>query len=87
MRPAGPREKKFEERAAEKGYARASVLFDGHVVEKARLADALEEALDGWEYAASYKGDYLRNKHGDAEDIARLRALLAEADEAAGRSP
>lgn len=29
-------------------------------------------------YAASYKLDYHRKKHGDDEDIARLRKLLGE---------
>lgn len=48
------------------------------ILSKARLLDALEEALNGWEYAASYKSDFLRKKHGDAEDIARLRKLLEE---------
>lgn len=43
-----------------------------------QLADALKEALDGWEDAANYKGDYLAKKHGDAEDIARLRKLLED---------
>jgi hypothetical protein len=41
-----------------------------------RLTKALGEALDGWEYAAPYKGEYLAEKHGDSEDIARLRALI-----------
>ena len=40
------------------------------------LKEALEEALDGWEYAAQYKGEYFIKKHGDSEDIARLRKLL-----------
>lgn len=43
-----------------------------------QLLDALDEAIDGWEYAASYKGAFLAKKHGDAEDIARLRKLLEE---------
>lgn len=43
------------------------------------LARALEEALEAWEYAAKYKGEYLADKHGDFEDIARLRALLRRA--------
>jgi hypothetical protein len=40
------------------------------------LRAALKDALDGWEYAANYKGEYLARKHGDAEDIAELRTLL-----------
>jgi hypothetical protein len=44
------------------------------------LAAALKEALDGWEDAAQYKGEFLMKKHGDAEDIARLRALLPAED-------
>ena len=46
------------------------------------LRAALEEALDGWEYAAQYKGEYFVKKHGDTEDIARLRKLLDEDKEA-----
>ena len=41
------------------------------------LEQALREALDGWEDAAQYKGGYLSTKHGDADDIARLRAAFA----------
>ncbi len=33
----------------------------------------LIEMLCGWEEGAAYKGDYLRNKHGDTEQIAKLR--------------
>jgi DNA-directed RNA polymerase subunit RPC12/RpoP len=54
-------------------------LRDAHaagVVEVERLRAALAEALDGWEYAAKYKSAFLATKHGDAADIARLRALL-----------
>ena len=43
----------------------------------ADLAAELEEALDGWEEGAQYKGEYLRDKHGDAEGIAKGRAVLA----------
>lgn len=46
----------------------------------AALRSALAEALDGWADAANYKGDYLRDKHGDVEDIARLRALLGDSE-------
>ena len=44
----------------------------------AELDAALSEALDGWEDAAAYKGDYLRDKHGDLGGITRLRAVRAK---------
>ena len=47
--------------------------------EVAALRAALTEALEGWEYAAQYKGEYFIKKHGDADDITRLRALLTPA--------
>lgn len=40
------------------------------------LREALETALDQWEYNASYKSDFLVKKHGDREEIAELRKLL-----------
>lgn len=40
------------------------------------LEAALAEAIEGWEDGANYKGDYLRKKHGDAEGIAKARAVL-----------
>lgn len=40
------------------------------------LSAALKEACDGWEEASQYKGEFLAWKHGDADDIARLRKLL-----------
>jgi hypothetical protein len=51
------------------------------VLREYQLLDALEEALNGWEYAAGYKGEFLAKKHGDAEDIARLRQVLSGADQ------
>ena len=42
----------------------------------AELEVALEEAIEGWEEGAAYKGDYLREKHGDAQAIAKARAVL-----------
>lgn len=42
------------------------------------LEDALSEALTDWEDAAGYKGEYLREKHGDLERIAEFRALLPD---------
>jgi hypothetical protein len=41
------------------------------------LEAALGEALEGWGNAALYKGEYFIEKHGDAENIARLRAALS----------
>jgi uncharacterized protein YlxW (UPF0749 family) len=46
--------------------------------ENDRLREALDEALDSWQEAAQYKGDYLMKKHGDMEDIAELRKLLTK---------
>ena len=43
------------------------------------LVEALEEALAGWEDCAIYKGDFLLDKHGDLEGIAKGRATLAAA--------
>lgn len=40
------------------------------------LETALREAIEGWEDGANYKGDYLREKHRDAEGIAAARAVL-----------
>ena len=41
-----------------------------------QLCDALEEALEGWTDACAYKGEYLCQKHGDTDVIARLRFVL-----------
>ena len=43
------------------------------------LVAMLEEVAAELEYAAQYKDDYLREKHGDAETVARARALVAKA--------
>ena len=48
------------------------------------LEKELAEALDGWAEAAQYKGDYFREKHGDMEEIERLRALLNPSKGSAG---
>ena len=40
------------------------------------LEDALEDALDEWEYCSTYKGDYLQQKHRDLEQVADYRKLL-----------
>ena len=42
------------------------------------VVEALREALDEYEYACSYKGEYFVRKHGDKETLARLRAVLGE---------
>ncbi len=42
----------------------------GITVDPEDLADMLES----WADAANYKGDYLREKHGDTESIAAYRA-------------
>lgn len=42
------------------------------------LQDALSEAIEGWEEGASYKGEYLAQKHRDAEGIAKARAALQQ---------
>lgn len=62
-------------------YLKLAGRYDVLQVERDALREALKEALDGWAYAASYKGDYFREKHGDDEDIARLRALLVRGEE------
>jgi hypothetical protein len=49
---------------------------EGLVARVAQLEQALREALDGWEDAVQYKGGYLSTKHGDADEMARLRAVL-----------
>lgn len=41
------------------------------------LRELLAEALDEWAYASGYKGEYLAEKHGDAERIGEMRGLLA----------
>lgn len=46
----------------------------------AKLESALKTALDEWEHASQYKGEFLAAKHGDAEDIAELRKLLEAKD-------
>ena len=40
------------------------------------LLATVEEALDGRAYAAQYKGEYLLQKDGDLDAIARLRRVL-----------
>ncbi len=38
---------------------------------------ALSDMCDLAEENSQYKGDYLSHKHGDAEEIAKARAILA----------
>lgn len=81
----GPREKALRDEAAESFPPDGSAYFKDPFalagLERIQLLDALEEALEGWEDASQYKGEHLAKKHGDAEDIARLRALLGKDDE------
>ena len=42
------------------------------------LREALRDAIDGYEECASYKGDYLFNKHGDGEELEHLNSILEE---------
>lgn len=44
----------------------------------AAMREALSEAIEGYEEGTRYKGEYLTQKHGDAKEIARMRALLEE---------
>lgn len=43
-----------------------------------KLEEALTEALEEWEYNTSYKGEYLTEKHDDANRIAEYRKMLGE---------
>jgi predicted RNase H-like nuclease (RuvC/YqgF family) len=43
--------------------------------ENERLRAALAEACDEYDEASHYKGIYLREKHGDADTLTRLRAV------------
>jgi len=50
-----------------------------------RLGKGLKDCIEDYEDAANYKDEYLRNKHGDAENIAKYRALLSEPQASEGR--
>ena len=80
----GPREKEFLAEAARDFPPDGAGYLEDPIAQtirrEKRLLDALEEALEGWDYAAQYKDEFLRKKHGDNEDIARLRVLLKEED-------
>ena len=41
-----------------------------------KLEAALKDAIDGYAEAICYKGDYLVEKHGDREEIARLLNII-----------
>lgn len=45
------------------------------------LLAALNRAVSEWEYASSYKGEYLVTKHGDVESIELFRRLFGLTDE------
>jgi hypothetical protein len=47
--------------------------------ERDRLRTFLDEALEEWEYSCQYKSEYLREKHGDLERIAEIKAALTPA--------
>ena len=76
----GPREKALRDGAAESfppnGSAYLADRDTKYALREAQLLDGLEEALDGWEAASQFKGDYLAAPHA----IARLRRLLNEAE-------
>lgn len=48
--------------------------------DKNLLLQLLEEALEGYEDCISYKSEYLVEKHGDKEEIARIRKAMGESD-------
>ncbi len=45
------------------------------------LRKDFEDAIEGYHEGSQYKGDYLREKHGDENEIARLRIRLRQLDE------
>ncbi len=57
---------------------RSSVFVENEALRErlAKLEAGLATACNEWEYASQYKGEFLAEKHGDAEDIAELRELL-----------
>ena len=50
-----------------------------------KIAELFREAILGFEDGSHYKGDYLRNKHGDAETITQLRVHIPLAESLAGK--
>jgi hypothetical protein len=53
--------------------------IDALTFERNELRTLLVEALEEWEYAVTYKGEYFDQKHGDSARIAEIRALIGEA--------
>lgn len=52
------------------------MLAEANIKRITELEAALRETIEGWEDGANYKGDYLKEKHCDAEGIAKVRAVL-----------
>lgn len=50
----------------------------------AALEAGLKECIEDYEDAANYKDEYLRNKHGDADQITKYRALISPATDKGG---
>ena len=48
-------------------------------ITRVELINALRDAIEGFKDCAQYKGDYLREKHGDDKEIAALEAVLSKA--------
>jgi hypothetical protein len=59
-------------------------IIDEQNAKIARLLEALIEATDSFEEYAQYAGEYLVEKHGVAEDLARLRAVAKGDSDTAG---
>lgn len=57
--------------------ADAQAEADAARADAEKLRAHLRDALDGWDEAADYKGEYLRAKHEDTERIAEIRAAVA----------
>lgn len=83
----GPREKKLDETyrfisSGRVGIAEIAIasMWERERLARARLADALEEALDGWDnLICRFRGqDEALARHTDR--VTTLRALLAEVD-------
>jgi hypothetical protein len=71
-------------RDQEREIHKRDVMLDELRQENERLRGALAECIDEFVYASGYKGEHLKDKHGDNELIAKFRAALAptEATEA-----
>jgi hypothetical protein len=66
----------WSKRVGECGHLSARDVMQDAGAEIESLRAALTEALDGYADACAYKDAYLVKKHGDLEDIARLREVL-----------